>query len=75
MRKPCKFVDIKPDARGRIVMRKDYAYPCAAPLPDVALPTSITASDGRRAAGRHITKDDCAACPCWTPREAIETNS
>ncbi|WP_458392361.1 hypothetical protein [Sinorhizobium medicae] len=56
-------------------MRKDYAYPCAAPLPDVALPTSITASDGRRAAGRHITKDDCAACPCWTPREAIETNS
>ncbi len=71
-RKPCKFVDIKPDARGRVVMRKDFAYKCNYPAPELPLlPVSITAAYGFKwpPSRSSVWKDGCEDCPCWTPRE------
>lgn len=40
--KTCKWLDVPPDKRGRIVVR-DTGYRCIVPLPEMpALPDSIT---------------------------------
>lgn len=71
MRKPCKFADVKPDIRGRIVMRKDHTYKCTVPLPDIALPTSVTRAYGFRWPPHrtNVDREQCEECPCWTARE------
>jgi hypothetical protein len=38
----CKYLDVKPDALGRVVVRKQNSYQCLAPQPDQPpLPTSV----------------------------------
>ncbi|TGT90883.1 MULTISPECIES: hypothetical protein [unclassified Mesorhizobium] len=73
-RGPCQYAEIQPNRAGKIVMRADAVWPCSAPLPDLpALPVSITKSYGYNWPPRrtYVDRDDCADCPCWTPREVL----
>lgn len=75
-RKPCAHANITPDKLGRVIMRKDAAYKCRYPVPDIVLPLSITRSYGFNwppIKNPPAFKDMCEACPCWTPRETGET--
>jgi hypothetical protein len=39
----CKFLDVLPDSRGRIIPRANKGYRCLYPIPaDHALPASVT---------------------------------
>lgn len=40
--KTCKWLDVKPDKAGRVVVRKDSVYPCVVKFPTPKLPDSIT---------------------------------
>lgn len=69
----CAHADIKADKRGRVVMRANTVWPCLCPIPDLpALPMSVTQSYGYRwpPPRRHVDREDCAECPCWTERKA-----
>lgn len=71
-RTPCAHAEIKPDARGRIIIRANKAFRCLTPEPDLpTLPASITKAYGFKwpPPRNYVMKDDCAECPCWTPRE------
>ena len=68
--KTCKHLRVAPDARGRIVVRKDNAYPCDVPLPVVLLPDSVTSSYRFRwpPARFYMAGDKGTLCPTWEPR-------
>lgn len=65
--KPCKHLGLE-DGQ---VARKNYAYKCnwLGEVPD--LPASVTKSYDFKwpPPRRFITKDDCAACPCFAAKE------
>lgn len=68
---PCVHLNIQPDASGRLIMRKDHAYPCNAPLPDFdkILPACITQAYGYREPRTTNTfKDWCQRCPRYKER-------
>lgn len=71
----CKFANVPPDKAGRLTMRKDHRYPCRAPdPPQPDIPASMSKSYGFRWPPHRqlIGKEECADCPCWTPREQKE---
>ncbi len=40
----CEYLKVAPDRNGRIIPRRDFAYPCTAPVPDIkdlGLPDSV----------------------------------
>lgn len=65
--KTCKFYGVQPDARGRIVVRKGWLWPCKAPEPELPrLPSSILKAYGwkwppQRSYMRGCDGTDCAA--------------
>lgn len=70
--KTCKWLNVPPDKRGRIVVR-DTGYRCAAPIPErPALPVCITRSYSFRewpATGDAWTSPKLGAdCPLHEPR-------
>lgn len=69
-RGPCQFARIEPDKAGRVVMRADAAWPCMFPVEAPVFPASITDAYGYTWPPRrtHVTRESCAACPCWTAR-------
>lgn len=72
MRKVCKHADVKPDAAGRLTMRKDGAYRCLVPLPDLSkmLPASVTeAYSYREPTPGNTFKHWCEKCPLHEERE------
>ena len=72
MRKPCKYIEITPDAAGRVVWRKDAAHKCTRPAAEPVLPASITGYVGWRwpPPRAFVTREDCEGCPVWQEREA-----
>ena len=69
--KPCIYLQ----THGRRVM-KDYAFQCAAPDPVLPpMPASITGAYGfsPKFSRRYVRKEDCAACPIYTPTAQEET--
>lgn len=43
--KTCKWLEVRPESLGRIVVRKDQVYPCRCPDPDQSkFPECITAA-------------------------------
>ena len=70
----CKFADVTPDRAGRVIMRRDNMYRCKYPVPELPFPMPVSATLGWEGFNwpprlHHIDKEDCAGCPCWTPRE------
>lgn len=37
----CRFLDVRPNAAGNIIPRKDYAYRCVVPMPEYEWPKSV----------------------------------
>lgn len=72
----CRFLRVLPDADGKVRIRKDRAYTCAAPVRNVEelqLPASVTSSYGWQwppTGGRYMEPDDprSATCPTWEKR-------
>lgn len=66
----CQHLDVKPDAAGRIVVRKLNVYDCKAPLPDMpALPTSVLGAGFRWPPSRRwMSGDDGTDCRAWQKR-------
>lgn len=63
--KPCRYLE----THGRRVLR-DSVFACLAPLPEMpALPASVTKHYGYslKFPRSYVGKDDCAACPLYTP--------
>ena len=63
----CKWLE----TYGRKVMAS-YVFPCLCPAPELPpMPASITKSYGYEAPGSrrrsHVSKSDCADCPCYAP--------
>jgi hypothetical protein len=68
----CRFLDVKPDAIGRRVPRRDGAYRCSWSAPEIALPTSMKQFDLQRklASSRsYMGPDDPHDCPVREPIE------
>lgn len=68
--KPCKHLEIQPDAIGRLIMRKDHGYKCMFPVPDFAalVPPSFSVKHGVQYPKTGMTvvfKDSCAKCPFY----------
>jgi len=67
--KTCTHLDVPLDKAGRRVVRKNNAYRCQCPLPDMPpLPIAITSAHNYREPstfGRHMSGDDGAGCPTW----------
>ena len=63
----CVWLTVPPDKAGRRAARKDNVYPCAAPLPDVALPRSVTERFGFNWPPRRtmMSPDRGEDCPAW----------
>ncbi len=60
----CALLDVRPDASGRIVPRKDKSYRCLAKIPIVPLPRSVRGyyfSHGRPVPG-HMEPDEGDNC-------------
>lgn len=70
--KTCRHLRVAPNAAGRIVVRKDKAYPCDAPIPPMpVLPDSVTSVYGFRwpySGPRYMRGNDGATCPTWEAR-------
>lgn len=75
MCRTCKYLDVPPDAAGRIVPRKQFTYPCAAPILSaeaIGLPRSVTAGTGSfhwPPAKSHMLPDWGEGCPAYVQRE------
>ena len=66
--KTCAHLDVALDKAGRRVVRKDNAYRCNAPEPDVSsFPASITGAHGFRArfTRSHMMGTAGFNCPAW----------
>jgi hypothetical protein len=63
----CQWLDVKPDALGRRVVRSDRMYQCLAPVGRIALPASITTVRGFTwlPVRRHMAGEDGEGCPLW----------
>lgn len=68
--KTCKFLNVRPDALGRIVVRAANTYQCTAPLPMPPLPESVTKAWGFEwpPRKRNVTGKDGQQCPTWEKR-------
>ena len=57
----CRFLDVRPDAAGRRVLRKDHMFPCTVPVPEPDVPACMKYGDWppRRS---HMGRDDGADC-------------
>ncbi len=68
----CVHLIVEPDKAGRRVVRKQQAYRCGAPVPDILplLPHSITKAYGWAAPSdrskRWVCPDDGRGCPLYT---------
>lgn len=68
----CKFLDVAPNAAGKVVARKHEAYRCLAPDPEwPALPDSITRHYGYKPTfhRRYMQPDEGDDCPLYRLRE------
>ena len=67
---PCKFLGVQPGMR----ITKRHVFSCNYVVPEATLPISITTAYGysRDMRRRHVGKEDCAKCPCFTKREAAQ---
>jgi hypothetical protein len=65
----CKWLRVAPDKAGRRIPRKDKCYFCEAPLPEPALPLSVTTYHGWRwpPPRNFMSPDDGEDCPVFTP--------
>lgn len=73
--KPCQHLELHNGATAR----KGFVYRCSIVIALPVLPASITKSYGWEATARifsssgwrsGVTKEDCAACPLYAPKEA-----
>jgi hypothetical protein len=70
--KTCRHLAVQPNAAGKRVVRRDGAYLCTAPLPEMPnLPASVTEAYGwTDLSMRHrsyMTGDRGTNCPTWEP--------
>lgn len=71
MAKPrCKYLVVPPTDSGRVIVRKDWCYRCACPIPEPpVLPASITSAYGFHPISEKsktmISTDQCARCPLF----------
>ena len=73
--KTCQHLDVKPDARGRIVVRQYLVFPCLAPQPELpALPACITKACNFRwpPPRNYMQGNDGVNCPTWLARQQKE---
>lgn len=72
-RGPCQFARVAPDKTGRVVMRRDAAWPCAYEFGELPpMPTSVRRGLNGFTWPPHkssVTREDCAECPCWKARD------
>lgn len=63
----CQFLGVTPNAAGKRVVRKGYAYPCTVPVEMPPLPDSITKAYGFHwpPSRSHVEPDDGANCPTF----------
>lgn len=62
----CRYLDVKPDRSGRRVPRKNYAYRCTVPLPEVKWPASVTTYVGFREPHKTMMDlDEGEDCPLY----------
>lgn len=68
--KTCRFLNVPPDAAGRIVVRKDEAYQCMAVVPVPLLPDSVTTAYTFRwpLPRSYMTGEQGTLCPTWDQR-------
>jgi hypothetical protein len=59
--KACKHLAVEPDKLGRFIQRKDWAYKCKAPIPD--LPAMPACVDPIKITVRSVYSAICADCP------------
>ena len=57
----CKYLDIQPDKAGRYVHRKDVAYECLAPDPE--LPPMAACISKIKLGRGYAWKELCTECP------------
>ena len=70
--KACKWYGVRPDARGRFVVRRGSVWPCKAPEPEPpCLPSSVLkAVDWRWPPRRsYMQGDEGSDCPAFEPRK------
>ena len=72
--KTCRFLEVAPDAGGRIVVRARNVYPCTAAVPMPALPESVTRAYGFKwpPTKSYMTGDRGANCPTWEARTQLK---
>ena len=71
----CKFLDVPPDSRGRIVPRLGNAYACRFPIPDAhGLPHSAFKSYGFKwpPSKTRMRPDDGDGCPQHVSRKEAD---
>jgi len=68
--KSCRFFDVRPDAKGRIVVCAKSVYECLVVVPEPALPDSIKLAYGYRwpPDKAYLNGDSGRKCPTWEQR-------
>lgn len=68
----CIHYDVRPDADGKVRMRRASVARCSAPIPDLTplLPHSITTAHDwhQPKVGRWMQPDDGAGCPLFSKK-------
>ena len=69
--KTCAWLDVKPNAAGKIVVYKRDAHKCLAPIPEIVLPHSVTKGHGFRwpPSKSYVSAHDGEGCPLYKKRE------
>lgn len=62
----CRFLDVRPNAAGKIIPRKDNWYRCKVPLPEYEWPNSVVVP---RPAAHSMGPDEGEGCKFWKLRE------
>lgn len=76
--KTCQHLDVKPDARGRIVVRQGSVFRCNAPDPEPPnWPACISKAHTFRwpPSRCYMQGSEGANCPTWTRRPTTHRNS
>lgn len=62
----CCFLDVRPNAAGKIIPRKDNFYRCAVPMPEYDWPKSVLKP---RPHQRYMNPDEGEGCTFWEMRK------